>query len=78
MIADVAEQDDHLDRSLLNLLLRPGVHGLWSVDELGREMGEPLQVLDAVNRLHGQGLIHRLGDFVFLTRAIARHEELLQ
>jgi hypothetical protein len=77
-VVDVAEQDDRIDRALLGLLLRSGPHGLWSLEELGREIGDSLYVQDAVNRLHGQGLIHRLGDFVFVTRAAARVEELAQ
>jgi hypothetical protein len=49
---------------------------LWSVNELAREIGKPIDVEDAIHRLHGQGLIHRLDDFVFVSHAAACCEAL--
>jgi len=51
--------------------------GLWSVAELGLEVGDELQAIDAIEALHRAGLIHRTSDgFVFATRAAIRASEL--
>ncbi len=50
--------------------------GLWSIEELAREIGKPIDIADSVHRLHGQGLVHRLEDFVFATHAAACSEAL--
>jgi len=68
---DVAELDDQTDRLVLTLLLSSQFPGLWSVEELKREIGRPIDVVDAIHRLHGQGLIHRLEEFVFASHAAA-------
>jgi hypothetical protein len=73
---DVAGTDDLIDKSVLTLLLASRFPGLWSVEELKREIGRPIEVHDALVRLNGQGLIHRLDDFVFVTHAAACCEEL--
>lgn len=72
----VAELDDQTDRLVLTLLLRSEFPGLWSVHELAREIGKPIDVADSIHRLHGQGLIHRLEGFVFVTHAAACCEAL--
>jgi hypothetical protein len=41
----------------------------WSVRELALELDDELGVADAVVALHGAGLVHRIGGFVFPTRA---------
>jgi hypothetical protein len=48
----------------------------WTVEELGRELKDTGDAVDAVARLAGAGLVHRLGDFVFPTRAARRSDEL--
>ena len=73
---DVAGTDDLIDKAVLTLLLASRFPGLWSVEELKREIGRPIEVHDALVRLNGQGLIHRLDDFVFVTRAAACCEEM--
>jgi hypothetical protein len=73
---DVAAADDQVDCTILALLQTSQFPGLWSVDELKREIGKPTDVIDAIDRLHGQGLIHRLDEFVFITHAAACYEEL--
>jgi hypothetical protein len=64
------------DSAILNLLLDPTLQGSLSVDEVAREMGEHVKTLDAIARLHGCGLIHRLDEFVFATRSARRSREL--
>jgi hypothetical protein len=62
-----AEADANADASVLEFLTRDT--GLWSLDELSRELGDRVSAVDAVARLNAAGLAHRLGDFVFATRA---------
>lgn len=63
-----AERDDRIDTAIMGLLFeseRP-----VSTEEVAREMGDQLATTDALARLHGAGLLHRLdGGFVFATRA---------
>ncbi len=67
------------DEALLGLLIDDHP-GLWSLAELNRSLtsssqttdgGEPPthDTEDAVERLYAAGLIHRVGQFVFATRA---------
>ena len=62
------EQDEMFDRAVMGLLLGR-YQGLWKVEEVEREIGDPIHVQDSLARLHGAGLIHRLDDFVFPTVA---------
>lgn len=48
----------------------------WTVDELGREMNDPITAHDAVGRLVSAGLPPRVGEFVFPKRAGRRAHEL--
>jgi len=41
----------------------------WAVRELVLEIGDQIEVEDALARLHGAGLVHRCGEFVWATRA---------
>jgi hypothetical protein len=66
----------HLKQALLGLLVidHPG---LWSIAELTRSLipssgngpDSPATVEDALEDLYAAGLIHRLGSYVFATRA---------
>jgi hypothetical protein len=48
----------------------------WSVEELKRSIGDdPLGVEDAIARFASEGVIHRLGDFVWATRAAMTADE---
>jgi predicted transcriptional regulator len=47
----------------------------WSVDELARELDDACAP-DRVARLAAAGLVYRLGEFVFPTRAARRAREL--
>lgn len=73
-IGDIAAADARLDRSVLGLLLGSDETALWTVAEVERELGGEHDLIDAIDRLHCAGLIHRLQDFVFVTRA-ARHAD---
>ena len=68
------ERMDQLDRSLLSTLTADESHRPWSVEEIGRQIGEDPTA--ALNRLARAGLIHRLGDFVWATRPAVRAQEL--
>lgn len=64
------EQDDATDQAIMGLLLidHPG---LWSVEEVERELGDRIAAQDGLSRLRRAGLVHRLDGFVFATRAAA-------
>jgi hypothetical protein len=66
-----AERDATVDGAVLGLLLHGEARGPWSIDEVVREIAaaEQITAIDSLTRLHGAGLVHRLGDFVFATRA---------
>jgi hypothetical protein len=51
---------------------------LWSFEELVREIGDEVVVQDALAHLNASGLIHRLEQFVFATRAATRLDEIFQ
>lgn len=73
-ITDGLSEQDH-DRAVLELLLCDRVP--WAVDEITREVSSKrLDAVDAVNRLVAAGLLHRHGDFVFLTRAARCADEI--
>jgi hypothetical protein len=62
-----AQQENMLDGSILSTMIDGHAPRLWSRDELAREHNR--DVTDTLRRLHGGGLIHRLEDFVWPTRA---------
>jgi hypothetical protein len=74
----LASERDAVQLTLLDLLLTDEAPGLWSHDEIARAMGDPVVAIDATDTLHAAGLIHRVGDFVFPTRAAARYRSLEQ
>ena len=64
---------ERIDPLLLRLLSR--TPGPWQMAELERDLGEPIPVQDAVARLVGAGLAHRIdGGFVFASAA-GRHAD---
>lgn len=71
-----AVSDEDRDRLVLDLMLsEPGGYP-WSREELVRTIGDRIGVFDAVARLEAAGLLHRVGEFVFPTRAARRADEL--
>ncbi len=73
----VREDDDKFDLAVLDLLLHDRSSGPWAIEELVREIGDRVAVEDALARLYGAGLVHRLQEgFVFATRAAVRATQL--
>ena len=76
----VGSAEDSFDEALLGLLTHDDT-GLWSIGELFRSLTSSAQTAandgeidtcdteDAIERLHAAGLIHRIGTYVFATRA---------
>ena len=67
-----ASPDDEArtDQAVLDLLLHGDTAGPWAEEELAREIGDRVVVLDALARLYAAGLVHRLSEgFVFASRA---------
>jgi hypothetical protein len=58
------------EQAILGMLLR--TDALWSVHEVAREVGDDTAAHDGIANLYGAGLVHRCGEFVFVTRAAAR------
>jgi hypothetical protein len=73
---DLAEQDELDDGMVLAVLLDSNQPGLWSADELIRALGNRVSAADSLMRLERDGLVHRLGQFVFPTRAAVRAGEI--
>jgi hypothetical protein len=70
----VAEREDQRDKTILLVVCEELVP--WTIDEIGRELDDPLGVIDGVGRLARAGLVHRLGEFVFPSRAARRASEI--
>lgn len=62
------------------VVLLSGHHHPWSRAELEREIasvnGDRIAVADAINDLHGAGLLHITGELVTPTRAAQKMDEL--
>jgi hypothetical protein len=77
--------DEAFDTALLGLLIEDHA-GLWSLIELSRSLTSSTQaghdgppshdVEDAIERLYATGLIHRVGQFVFASRAAHAAQQL--
>lgn len=62
-------QDHRIDTAIVGLLIDSSTP--WSVAEIEREIGDEIATVDALARLGRQDLIHRLDDFVFISRSAA-------
>jgi hypothetical protein len=70
-----AEREDDLDGRVLSVLVSADdSHRPWSVEQIAREVRQDPR--DSLSRLQREGLVHRLGDFAWPTRAAVRAEEL--
>jgi hypothetical protein len=69
-----AEREDQRDKLILHIVCEELVP--WTVAEIGRELDSPNDVIDGVGCLARAGLVHRLGEFVFPTRAARRAGEI--
>jgi hypothetical protein len=69
-IGDPSLAERQHDAVILDLLLIEH-DGIWSIDELKHQVGDPIGVEDAITRLGTLGLIHKLENFVFASRAAA-------
>jgi hypothetical protein len=78
--------EDSFDEALLGLLVHDHP-GLWSIAELCRSLTSSAQTAetgevethdteDAIERLYAAGLVHRIGTYVFATRAAHRAQRL--
>jgi hypothetical protein len=73
---DLGQVLDETQQCVLCVLLEPAGSGLCSMGELALACGGYDAVTFAVEELHAAGLVHRLGEFVFASRAAARCREL--
>ncbi|HEY7831912.1 MAG TPA: hypothetical protein VIC06_15230 [Solirubrobacteraceae bacterium] len=71
-----AHREDNADGNILLWLTEGDAQRPWSVDEIIRELGNHNDATDALSRLYAVGLIHRLGEYVWATRAALRAEEI--
>lgn len=73
--SSVAERDGQVEAAILSLLLDFQTGSVWSVEEVVRELSATrLETMDALASLHGAGLLHRCGEFVFASRAASRFD----
>lgn len=71
------ERLDQHQRTVLMLLFSDPFP--WTVQELGRELGEERLAVDAIGELAGAGLVYRFdGEFVVPTRAARRADVLYE
>lgn len=71
-----AERDQYADGNILLWLTTGDTQRPWSVDEIIREYGDRADATDALSRLYGAGLIHRMGEYVWATRAAIHADEI--
>jgi hypothetical protein len=68
--------DEARENGLLNRMLVESPSYPWSVDEIARELQDTLGAEDSIQSLNEAGLVHRLGDFVWPSKAARRAAEL--
>jgi hypothetical protein len=67
--SDVLRENSLIESGIFDRLTLPNQQRPWAVRELALEIGDRIEVEDALARLHGAGLVHRCGEFVWATRA---------
>jgi hypothetical protein len=73
---DAAREFDVAERLVLDTLLDPDFPGPWTIQELGRAMGNEVEAADAVMGLDRAGLVHRIDQYVFASWPAARAMQL--
>ncbi len=73
-----AGRSEHRDvrHVVLALLLAEEDQRPWLPSEIELEVGSSVPTVDALNQLYAEGLVHRLGEFVFATRAAVNMERI--
>ena len=66
---DVLRDAGVIESGIFDRLVTANQQRPWAVRELVLEIGSQIDVEDALARLHGAGLVHRCGEFVWATRA---------
>jgi hypothetical protein len=75
---DLFDGEAHAEWGVLNLLIDAQEQRPRSVEEIVRDCRDRVAALDAIDRLHGAGLIHRTSDdFLFATRAAIRFSQIV-
>jgi len=65
------------EAAILGLLLNFDAGSIWAVEEIVRQLSaSQVDTIDALASLEAAGLVHRLGDFVFATRAASSFDRL--
>ncbi len=73
----IEERNAGAEGAILGLLLNFEAGSIWSVEEVvGQLSASRLEVIDGLASLQAAGLIHRLDDFVFATRAASHFDRL--
>jgi hypothetical protein len=64
-------------RPVLGLLLVEQDQRPWLHAEIELEIGDRIATATAIDQLYAEGLVHRLGEFVFATRAAVNMERIV-
>jgi predicted transcriptional regulator len=72
------EREAHTDGVILSLLLDHDAQRPWTVQEIARELDDLEDAATGLRRLVAAGLVHRLHDFVFASRAALRADQITQ
>jgi hypothetical protein len=72
-----AERQGQVEGAILGLLLNFEAGSLWSAEEVVRQLSASrVDVMDGLASLQAAGLIHRVDEFVFATRAASSFDRL--
>jgi hypothetical protein len=66
-----------VDQAILGLLLSADEQRPWSQRELELEIGSAIDVEDSLARLRAASLVHRCGEFAWVSRAALNAQRLM-